>query len=804
MKDLQFAFRRLRRAPLFSVAVMLILGLGIGASATTLSVVNAFMWRPVNVPHPEQLVLIGSRSKEGLVRPIPLPLIEALARSELSSDSPCAYSSGLAATEANRQSSSTSLMVVAGDCFAALRIQPLLGRVIRPEEAPFQGKASAVAVLGYGYWQRMFGGAPDVVGKTIRIETTTATIVGVLPRHFTGVNKDVDTGLVVPFNLHRTQPGAIFVLARLGGDRQISQVETQLRTVWASALDVALPATLTGADRRAALDAEPELRSASAGHSTLRNLYGSTFVNTAWLTGLLVLLTSINVGGLLCSRLASKLTELAILRGLGATRARIVRSVLMEAVLLSFGGCAIGLLLAYVAAPAFVTLLPVGNVPWTISFAPDGRVIAAAVGIATLVAVVITAIPAWIATRRRSVVLGTDRSVTRATYRSAQVLLVLQVAATLMLVFGCSLVVRSLVALENVDRGYGANDVLSIRLTSTAGGYSTLDQPTYYRELAGRVGALPGITSVGMARYFGTVPDERGWYGPVSWSGEAQAATTAIYEYASPGFFQTVGIPLLRGRDFSWSDAPGSLPVVLVSDSLARILEPDGNVVGRSLRYGTEPARQKLQIIGVVGNTSFGNSRATEIRTVYFPGIQAGQATSGTLHIKTKADLGAVAGPVREILTDMGHEQVVVMSTIDGLFENWLVAERMGATVSTAVTVLALCIACVGVSALLAYAVARRTREIGIRIAVGATARDVSSLVLRDALLLAGAGVGLGIPAALMSARVVESLMFGVTTSDVTTLIASAALLISIAVSAAVVPARRAVRVDPMIALRAE
>jgi len=189
---------------------------------------------------------------------------------------------------------------------------------------------------------------------------------------------------------------------------------------------------------------------------------------------------------------------------------------------------------------------------------------------------------------------------------------------------------------------------------------------------------------------------------------------------------------------------------------------------------------------------------------VYFPGIQAGQATLGTLHVRTKADPGAVAGPVREILTNMGHEQVVVISTIDGLFENWLVAERMGAAVSTAVTGLALCIACVGVYALLAYAVARRTRELGIRIAVGATGRDVSSLVLRDALVLAGAGVGLGIPAALMSARLLKSLIFGVTTSDMTSLIASSTLLIGIAVSAAVVPAWRAARVDPMIALRAQ
>ena len=220
MKDLQFAFRRLRRAPLFSVAVMLILGLGIGASATTLSVVNAFMWRPLNVPAPEQLVMIGSTSTDGTRRSIPLSMIEALAGSVLSSDSPCAYSGGLASTEANNQPAPTSLMVVAGDCFGTLQIQPLLGRLIQPEEAPLQGKGSAVAVLGYGYWQRMFNGTSDVVGKTIRIDTATATIVGVLPRHFTGLSKDVETGLVVPFNSHRSYTGATYIVyCRPGLDR---------------------------------------------------------------------------------------------------------------------------------------------------------------------------------------------------------------------------------------------------------------------------------------------------------------------------------------------------------------------------------------------------------------------------------------------------------------------------------------------------------------------------------------------------------------------------------------------------------
>ncbi len=803
-KDLPLAVRRVRRAPLFSGAVMLILGLGIGANTTTVSVVNAFMWRPVNVPNPEQLVAITKRSKEGIPRSMPLPLIEVLARSGLPIDGLCGYGTGLSATDANARSALSSLALVTGDCFTTFHVRPLLGRLIGREDAPLHGRGGAVAVLGYAYWQRTFRGASDVVGKTVRIDNAAMTVVGVLPHHFTGINKDLDADIVVPFNSYRTSSGAGYLVGRLRRNIPIAQLESQLRAVWESALEDALPATVSGTERRASLEGDPELRAASTGLSMLRNLYGSTFVNIAALTALLVLLTSINVGGLLCSRLASKATELGILRALGATRPRIVGTMLMEAVLLALGGCAIGLPLAYAAAPTLVALLPVGNLPWTISLRPDGRVLAAAVGTAVLIALVITAIPAWLATRRSSLQLGPDRSVTRATNRSAQVLLVLQVAATLVLVFGCSLLVRSLVALETADRGYGAGDVLSIRLTSTAGGYTKLNQPIYYQDLMARVSALPAVRSVGLARYFGTVPDERAWYRPVAWSGHEQEAATAIFEYASPGFFHTVGIPLLRGRDFSWSDAPGSAPVVLVSDSLAHVLDSSGDVVGRFLRYGEEPARQKLQIVGVVGNTSFGNSRARDIRTVYFPGIQSGEATYATLHITTSGDLASVAEGVREILATLGREQVLVITTVDGLFDNWLVAERMGATVSTAVTLLALCIACVGVYALLSYAVARRTREMGIRIAVGATARDVFTLVIRDAGFLAGAGVGLGLPVALVSTRVLDSLMFGVTTSDPTTLVASAGLLVAIALSASVVPAWRAVCVDPMIALRAD
>jgi hypothetical protein len=293
-------------------------------------------------------------------------------------------------------------------------------------------------------------------------------------------------------------------------------------------------------------------------------------------------------------------------------------------------------------------------------------------------------------------------------------------------------------------------------------------------------------------------------YTPVHWAGEDDQLTTAAYEYTMPGFFSTLSVPLLHGRDFTWVDAPGATPVTIVSESLARVLSDDGNVVGRYIRFGSDPTRQKLQIVGVVGDISFGNPRVRNIRAVFLPGIQANQATYTTVHLKVARDRAAVVDGLRQTLASMGREQIVVVSSPDGLFINGLSAEWLGATVGSVVAVLALCMACVGVYALLAYAVARRTREIGIRLAIGARPRQVWALVTREALMLAAAGAALGIPGALAGAKLIDSLVYGVSSQDPGTLVLSAALLLAIAAMAAAVPAMRAIRVDPMVALRAD
>jgi hypothetical protein len=370
-------------------------------------------------------------------------------------------------------------------------------------------------------------------------------------------------------------------------------------------------------------------------------------------------------------------------------------------------------------------------------------------------------------------------------------------------VFSCGLIVRSFANLAGVDRGFRHHRVLSVRLMPNPGGYQQLDQVSYYPALVDRAKALPGAQSVGFARYFGTInaqlPPQ-----PVAFVGAGDEQTSGVMEFISPGFFETVGIPLLRGRDVVWSDRPSTLRVVLVSESLARVLAPDGDVVGRRIRFGGNPAMQQLEIVGVTGNVSLGNFRQNEVRIVYAPAIQVAEATYATLEIKTDRDPMELVKPARDLVSSFGHEHVQRASTVDGLFANGLVPERMGAVISSVAAGLAVVLSCLGVYALLSHSIATRTREIGIRIALGASPAAVHSLIARHALALVGGGLAFGVPAALATAATLRSLLFGVAANDTLTLIGSGVLLLATGAIAAARPAVRAVGLEPMRSLRAD
>lgn len=800
LQDLRYAIRRLLRAPRFTVGVVIILGVGIGMTAGMGSVLDALLFRTVGIPHPERLVGVMSVGPDGLRRSTPLTALAALREASPPLEGWCAYSTVVEVTQTATATVQAAVEMGNADCLSVLGIVPAAGRAFSQDEAPDRGAGRPVALISHRFWQRAFAGAQDVLGQTVRMQNTTLTIVGILPAHYTGLSRDQGVDILVPINTHRPVASVTAFLARLPNGSSTTDVLPVVRALWPSLLESAIPA---GPARDQALaQLSGHIEPLATGFSTLRNLYSRPVVAMAVLAAILLLLTAINVASLLVARVTALASELAVMRSLGATTSRLALPLLVEAAIVTIAATLIAIPLAYAASAAFGRLLPVGLLPWALTLTPDIRVVAAAALTAIVLAAGIAVLPMWLAARTAPR-LSTERTVTRSSQGWGRTLLAAQLVATVVIVFACALMVRSFTGLIAVDRGFHSDRVLSVRLTATPNGYQGLDQATYFPALVERLAAMPGVESVGFARYFGTINAELPPQ-PIGAAGADDATTNGALEFVSPRFFATVGIPLLRGRDVAWSDLPRTRRVALVSDSLARALDPSGDVVGRVIRYGTNPMYAQLEIVGVVGNTSLGNYRQNDVRLVYVPALQVGEATSATVHLRATRDPLALAAPASAVVASFGREHVQRVATIDDLFTNGLIAERMAATVTAIAATLALVLACLGVYVLLSYAVAQRTREIGVRVAVGATPRHVSTLLLRELTVLLAAALVVGLPVALAGAPVLRSLVFGITTTDPSSLLATTAMLAVTVAGAALGPVRRARRLDPVAALRSE
>jgi putative ABC transport system permease protein len=798
-QDIRFGLRRVFGSAAFSLSVIIIIAAGVGVAGAMASVLNALAFRSVAFPNASGLVAVSTLDKDGRSRTTPLPAIERLRAADLSATGWCAYNSTIDAISASGRVLDASGELLAGDCLSVTGIAPAMGRWFTEDEAPFRGTGRPVIVITDRLWQRLFDRRADILGQPVTIEAITATVIGVMPPAYRGFSQDLSTDFIIPFNAHRAASGGFMYLGRLKPGATVEQLGAEIRTLWPALLESVLPASATRAQVLA--ESSGGVESASGGFSTLRRLYTSPVRRLTILAAVLMLLVCVNVGGLLVSRIAARSPEIAAMRALGATPLRIARPLAAECVIYAVAGSLLGIPLAYAGAAAFGTLLPIGNMAWTMDTTPDPAVIAGVAAASLVVALLIAALPIALAIRRGPQ-MRSDRSVSRATSRWAQGLLVSQVAVTVVLVFSCGLVLRSFNSLRTANLGFDGSQFLSLRLSSNPGGYVGMNAATYYQDLLARVAALPGVESVGLARYFGTInatlPEQ-----PVSFAERDDAPTTGATEFISPGFFATARVPLLSGRDVSWSDVPQNPRVAVVSESLARALAPDGDVIGRVIRHGTSPATAKLQIVGVVANLSMGNYRRTDLRMIYLSSVQTGDTTFATVHVRTAGPPLQLAQAVSTAIASLGREHVRGVYT-DVLFSNSIVAERMGSMVSGAVALLALTISGIGLFALMAHTVERRTREIGIRLAIGATPAIVARLVLRQALVLIAAGVVLGVPVAIGAASVVQSLLYEVSTTDRLTLALSALVLLGTGALATALPAARAVRVDPATALRAE
>jgi predicted permease len=798
-QDMRLGLRRVLGTPGFSIAVTLILGIGIGAATAMGSVLYALAWKPLDLPNPATLVAVSSVDERALTTNTPLSAVQHLRDATLGTGHWCAYNSTIEATESGGRVLQSRPELLSGDCAEVLGVAPVLGRWFTAEEAPLTGTAKPVVVISDHYWQRMFDRAPDVLGRSIRIRDVSVTVIGVMPAQYQGLSRDLASDFIIPFNAHRPSSGGFMFLGRLQRGGSLGRLAEQARTLWPSVLDDVLPPGPARANSLKQLRAEAQ--AIPSGFSTLRRLYAAPVQRFTLLALALLALVCINVGGLMVSRIASRFHEISAMRAIGASTARIVVPLATECGVVAVAGALTAVPLAFAASTAFAQLLPTGNMPWTMSTRTEPIVLAGVGAGVIVMTLVIAALPMWLAARR-SPQLRTDRGASRSSSRWAQGMLVAQIGVTVALVFTCGLVVRSFYRLQTADRGFITDNLLSLRLAANPAGYAGMDAPSYYRALVEKVSQVPGVQSVGLARYFGTINAQL-TESPIGFVESVENAATGANEFVSPAFFSTLGVPILAGREFEWTDVPASEPVTVVSDSLARLLDPDANVIGRVIRYGTMPAYSQLRIVGVAGNISIGNVRKNKERMLYLSSIQTGETAFASMHIRTAGAPLLLVQPTTMAVAQMGREHVIGAYS-EMLFGNSMTAERMGTAVSGIVAILALIISAIGIFALVQHTVERRTREIGIRIAIGASPRAVSRLILGQAAILVTLGVGLGIPTAFGSTSLITALLYEVSANDTVTLMVSIGVLMVVALLAALRPTRRAIRIDPTVALRTE
>jgi predicted permease len=810
-QDLKYAGRRIRRSPGFALAAILTLALGIGANAAVFTMLNAITLKRLPIPDADGLMAIAPVNSRGLPRTTPMSAVGELQDGPL--DHLCAYLGTVVfPVLANNTPVQTSTTFITGQCFAALGISPIVGRGITDADSPINGPGAHIAVITHRLWTSVYNNDPSVIGKPLLVNNVPVTIVGVLPPGFVGLEIDTGIDIFTPFDAvlpaaRGRRQLASYLLGRLRPGITREAAAAQIEARWPALLETVLPAGMAPTERTQLMDSKPQLLSMGTGASRLRDRYTRPLTLIFGLTGLLLVLACVNLGALLLSRANARSNELALRLALGGSRARLAQQIIVECVVLALCGAGLAIPMAYATAATLTSFLPPINIPYAISMAPDVRVFAATTMIAVAVGIAMSLLPVALTARRGSALnIRSERTVSGSPNLWGRALLVVQIALAAVMLIDATLLTRSLYLLQTRDLGIRTDNILTVKMWSLPNvPISRGASAAYYPTLLEQVRALPGVRAAAAAltspRMATMNPGA-----PVAWRGDAYGDLATAMDLVSPGYFSTMGMQLIAGRDVSWQDTQTSEKVAVVSESLARSLSSNGMVLGRGIHLRTLPVDLEYVIVGVVSDATMGDPHEAHPRVVYRPLLQ-GPASGGSLNanlIIETTDTASAANGVRQILRDGGRDYALEIISLDDLLARAPATERMSATVAAAVGGIAVLLAVIGVHGVLAYSVARRTREIGVRIAVGAMPSAAAAAVLREALVICTLGLMIGIPLAAASARSLRSLMFGISEADPWTFAAAAAGFLVVGVLAAIVPARRAANVDPVIALRTD
>lgn len=821
-QDIRYAARGLRKHPAFTLTAVFSLALGIGANTAIFSLIDALLLRMLPVRDPQQLMELVTISKQdgGQLDSFPYPGIQALEQRATLFSGICGFSEATLNAGLPGAVQSTSGAWVTGAYYETLGVPAALGRVLKAEDdRPGGGVAGPVAVLSYGYWETKYHRDPGVIGKALLIEGAPITIVGVSAPGFEGANVGSTANITLPLaalpevfpeRVRNLAAGSwwLRVLARPKPSVSVKQAEAQLTVLWPGITKELVASSRSAGFRKAVLASTLDFVPGGTGWTYLRHTFTRPLMVLMAVVALVLLVGCVNVANLLLTRAAARSREIGVRIAIGAGRWRLIRLLLTESVLLAVLGAGVGIALAYAGDRLLINLLSPGrSLPLVLDMRPDLRVLAFTAGIALLTGILFGLAPAFRATSSGPGAALKDTH-THGRQRSwlSSVLVISQVAFSLLLLIGAGLFVRTLENLENVDTGFQRGGVLLVNLDPRHAGYKGARLLALYEELLQRIGGIPGVQSASFSwntPLSGLINSD-----PVLVDGQVPQHAShrnASFNNVSPGYFATLEIPLLLGRDFGLRDNAASQPVAIVNEEFVRTFLNGGDPLGRRVSSQESPDWQNMEIVGVVKNTASSNLRVSPPPSVYVPYFQiVKNPGEATIEIRALGSLARVADAIRREIHNRLPDTALTIVPFTKQIQNALVQERLVATLASFFGLLALVLAAVGLYGLMAYTVARRRSEIGVRMALGATRNNVLGLVLRAAFGLVVAGVMVGLPLALASSIFVSKMLFGVRPADPVTVGAAAALLVFVATVAAYLPARRASKVDPLTALRYE
>jgi putative ABC transport system permease protein len=793
LRDMRYAVRQLVATPAFTIVAILTLALGIGATTAIFSVVNGVLLRPLPYPHPENLVIVYEIIPQyGRFSVAPANFLD-WRRQNTVFERIAAYNGGSATFTEGGSAERITSASVSWDLFELLQVSPALGRGFRQEEdAP--GKNNVI-VLSYGMWQRRFGSDPNVLGRSVTLSGVPVTIVGVMPQGFYFASRTTEFWQPVALNPANASRGGHFlaVIARTKPGVSTDRAGAEMKAI----------------AERLAKEYPKNSANESAGIALLREQVVGR-IRPALLTllaavGVVILIACANVANLLLVRASLRGKEIAIRAALGAGRKRLALQMLTESLILSIAGGALGLLIAYLVMTP-IKKLGAGSIPRVDDVSIDLLVLLFALLISLSTGLLFGLAPAWHALRAGlgEILKEGGRSSSASGGRWVRGgLLVVEVALSIILLVGAALLLRSFSRLTHVDPGFRANNVLAFRVALPNASYpQDYNRIAFFDRLLADLDALPEVTAAGAVQ---NMPLRGDYMLSFAVQGRPQAKPgeepSANYRSASPDYFRALGIPLLRGRGFTPQDTEKSKMVALVDDAFVRRHFPDEDPIGHGLDIGNG-TDGFYEIVGVVGNVRYNGLDEKATPTMY---VSARQQVFSAMWVvvQTSGDPASVAASARQVLRNIDQSlPAFLMSPVADVVYDSVAQQRFSMLLLGIFAGIAVFLAAVGLYGVVAYSVSQRTQEIGVRIAMGAQRGQVLGLVVGGGMKLAAVGVVIGVGGALLLSRFIETMLFEITPLDTVSYVVTSAILLLVAAVACYVPAQRASRVDPIVALR--